>query len=99
MQWFVTPGADLGFLPSFLSEKDPRPAAEQIHANYTHGGGWNPQSGFIFRPETLMLLYPGDPPMLPRAASKLRDQMIYFYDYSYVLILEPDGKWECARVD
>ena len=99
MQWFVTPGADLGFLPSFLSEKDPRPAAEQIHAHYGHGGGWNPQSGFTLHRETLALSYPGDPAMRPLAASKLRDQMIYFYDYSYVLILEKDGKFEVARVD
>ena len=67
MQWFVnSPRVDLGFLPSFLSEADPRPAAEQIHANYTHGGGWNPRlHGQSFDPVTLALTYPGDPPLYP----------------------------------
>ena len=99
MQWFVTPGVDLGFLPSFLSEANPLPAAKQIDQNYQHGGGWNPQSGFTLHRETLALSYPGDPPMRPLAAAKLRDQMIYFYDYSYVMVLEKDGTFECARVD
>ena len=94
----ITP-EHLGFLPSFLDEDDPRPAREQIDANYQHGGGWNPFDGFSFHRERLSLTYPGDPPVKPLAMTKLRDEVIIFYDYSWLLILQPDGTWEVSRVD
>ena len=41
----VTP-AYLGLLPGFLSVDDDRPAKEQLHENYAHGGGWHTLNGF-----------------------------------------------------
>jgi hypothetical protein len=29
----------LGFIPQFLDDADPRPAREQLHSAYAHGGG------------------------------------------------------------
>ena len=88
----------LGFIPSFLSESDPRPAREQIAANYAHGGGWSPIDGFSF-PTDGKLKYPGDPPYAPLAISKLRKEVIVFFDYSLLMIMQPDGSYEVARLD
>jgi hypothetical protein len=55
---------DLGFLPMFLDPNDPRPAKEQLHENYQHGGGWHSMPGFSIG-DDLELCYPGDPPMQP----------------------------------
>jgi hypothetical protein len=45
--WFLAPCIKpemLGFIPSFLSEDDSRPAREQFAANYI--AGWQPMPGF-----------------------------------------------------
>lgn len=90
---------DLGFLPMFMREEDPRPAREQIHDNYRHGGGWRSFTGFDYNPRTLEIVYPGDPPMLPLATTKLRDETIIFYPHAWLLVLQPDGTFEVSRVD
>jgi hypothetical protein len=88
----------LGFLPEFLSEDDPRPAKEQIHTNYQHGGGWRTMKGFA-HVGNLVLQYPGDPPFSPLAQTKLRDETIVFYPGEFVAIFQPDGSFEASRVD
>ena len=40
----------LGMLPYFIDPNDPRPAREQLDANYQHGGGWVPSRGLHPRP-------------------------------------------------
>lgn len=93
-------GMDLvGFIPTFLSENDPRPAREQFNTGYIHGGGWRPFDKFAFNPQSLALKYPGDPPMQPVAKMTLRDEQIYVYPYAWVLILQKDGSHEIARMD
>lgn len=87
----------LGFLPGFLSEEDPRPAREQIDANYSHGGGWRPLAGWTR--EELTITYDGDPPMVPFAMAFLRDEKLFFYPYSQVMIIQKDGSFEVARID
>jgi hypothetical protein len=89
----------LGFIPHFLSPNDPRPAAEQINANYQHGGGWRAQPGFKLNPVTRALKYPGDPPLLPLAEAHLRDELILFYEYEYLAIIQPDNTFEVCRLD
>jgi hypothetical protein len=89
----------LGFLPIFLSTDDPRPAKEQFHTNYRHGGGWHPFHGFKFNPTTLTLTSSGDPPMRAIAETKLRDERIIFFTCSWVMIQQPDGSCELARMD
>lgn len=92
----VTP-AHLGYLPDFLSEDDPRPAREQFHANYQFGG-WQPFKGHELGPNN-ELHYPGDPPLIPLAQAKLRDELIVFYDCAWVAVIQPDRSFEVCRMD
>jgi len=87
----------LGFIPQFLSEHDPRPAREQLDSNYRQGGGWEPLPGFTITEQGLK--YPGDPPMVLIAETTLRDEVIRFYDCSWVVIIQPDGSFEASRMD
>jgi hypothetical protein len=89
----------LGYLPGFLDELDPRPARQQIDQNYQHGGGWQPLDGWVMNPRTRRIKFPGDPPLAPLAAARLHDEMLYFYDHAWLLVLQPDGSYEVARVD
>lgn len=87
----------VGFIPTFLSEKDPRPAKEQFHQNYSHGGGWFPMTGFTL--EDCHLQYPGDPPLMPLAMIEFRDETIVIYESAFVCIIQPDGSFAVARMD
>lgn len=89
----------LGFIPSFLSEYDPRPAREQLDQNYAHGGGWSPMPGWQLQSDGESLRYPGDPVLHPLAEAKLRDETIRFYDCAFVAIFQPDGSFEVDRLD
>ena len=88
----------LGLLPMMLDPSDPRPAREQFDENYQHGGGWRPFNGFTLHDDG-SLTYPGDSPVLPLATTRLRDELIIFYDYSWVAIVQPDRSFECCRMD
>lgn len=91
-----------GLLPTFLSERDPRPAKEQLHTAYAHGGGWRPFRGFRFHqlhPGSAQLLYPGDPPMREISRAKLRNETIILFQADWVAIVQSDGSFEVARMD
>ena len=92
------PGYDPGFIPGWLSESDPRPAKEQIHAHYAHGGGWQDFEGFELKPD-LSIKYPDDPAYRPRATMKLRKELIVMYDHAWVAIIAPDRSFAIARID
>ena len=109
MVWVPThPGVHfdmLGFIPTFLSSEDPRPAAQQIDSNYGHGGGWRAFPGFTLL-EDGNLKYPGDPPtcmlyktMLPSIEGKREEEFIFFYQHSWLRIAQPSGSWEVCRLD
>lgn len=87
----------LGYIPDFLSESDPRPAKEQISNNYI--GGWHPMNKFKMEPDGSNMQYPGDPPLILLAETKLRDEVIKFYDCSWLAIIQPDGSFEISRLD
>jgi hypothetical protein len=90
---------ELGMLPDFINQNDPRPAREQFDANYQHGGGWHPIPGFIHR-KGVSLEYPGDPPYHPIAMWPLRDELIVVYRYGLVAIFQvKTGAFEVARLD
>ena len=89
--------ADLGLLPSFLSEEDPRPAQEQLDANYPWGGYWRSDKASIDNKHRLC--YPGEPPRDWLAAAVLRDEMILIYPGDFVVILQPDGAFKFQRMD
>lgn len=88
----------LGYIPDWLDDEDPDGAAMQIHKNYSHGGGWLPIKGFELQ-EGNSLKYPGDPPLKPLARAKLRNELIYFYDHSWVAVIQENGSFEVARID
>ena len=99
---YLHPGANadhVGLLPEFLDERDPRPAKEQFHQNYSHGGGWFPIQGFERDPRNNVLRYPGDPPLQPLARMRLRDEIILVYQYGFVAIIQKDGSFAVARMD
>jgi hypothetical protein len=89
----------LGYIPDFLSEDDPEPAAKQIDKNYTHGGGWESFKHHRMNPKTYAIKYPGDPALRPLASAWLRNELILYYQGSWVAIVQPDGAWDIARVD
>lgn len=87
----------LGYIPSFLSEEDPRPAREQFQERYI--AGWSPFQGFEMGKEC-ELIYPGDPPLRPIATATLRDEIILVYEYAWVAILQKKGNsFEVCRMD
>lgn len=87
---------NLGYIPGFLDLDDPRPAKDQIRTKYV--GGWFPFKGFVML-QGDRLMYPGDPTMIPLAETRLRDEIIRYYPSSWVVITQPDGSWEVARLD
>lgn len=93
------PGVDLGYLPSFLLEEDPRPAKDQINERYTFGG-FRPAkgNGFTLHADN-SFSYPGDPRQHPLAQTQLRDELIVLYPYDFVAIIQPDRSFEIARID
>lgn len=89
---------DLGYIPGFLDESDPRPAAEQIEENYSYGGGWNPMKRWERVGET-GIKYPGDSKPALWGKAEFRDEMIYVYDSGWTMIVQKDGTFEVARLD
>ncbi len=88
----------LGYIPIWLNVNDPDGAARQIDKNYGHGGGWRSAGGFSMG-KGGKLLYPGDPPLMPLAKCKLRDETVYFYDHSWVAVVQKEGSFDIARID
>lgn len=89
----------LGYIPFWLNDKDKLGAAEQIHRAYGHGGGWLSAKGFTMDRSTGTLNYPGDMPLKPLAMCRLRDEVVYFYDHSWVAVVQPNGSFDVARID
>lgn len=93
-----------GIISLFISEGDPRPAAEQIHENYSHGGGWNPFEGFVFDYGDILIekstiTYPEDPPLKAVAYARLREEVLILFEHSWLVIVQPDGTWQVSRLD
>ncbi len=102
--WFIREGHDIeevGFVPMFLDINDERPAAEQIDANYQHGGGWNPMEKWTFDRKTKMIKYPGDEPLESFAvALPNKNETVIMYPHSFMLIYNKVNKtYEVGRVD
>jgi len=89
----------LGFIPNSLSEEDDRTAAEQLHVNYAHGGGWHHMKGWSQGP-TGEILYEGDrQPLVPIAIATLGTETIRIHENAWVSITQPDGALEVSRMD
>lgn len=100
---------DLGILPLFFSDLDPRSAAEQLNTNYSHGGGFIPfgQNEFeLFDWESgpAILKYPGDRPFKEIARAYLHmgqptEELILVFDCSIVVIMQENGVFAVTRCD
>lgn len=90
---------DVGLIPHWLDEEDPRPATEQLDEHYAHGGGWRPFPGFALNFKSLQMSYPGDPPMFPLAIMRLRKEMILVYPHAWVVVIRPNRTYEVCRMD
>lgn len=94
-----------GFIPFWLNEADPRPAAEQLNEHYSHGGGWRPFSSttdqkFKVLEEDMSIKYPGDPKHKPFVKFLLRDEEVYMYDHGWVMVWNTKTKHhEICRMD
>lgn len=91
-----------GYLIQMLDSDDPRPAKEQFHQHYAHGGGWHPFEGFTLTlPEAgrATLQYPEDPPYREIARAWLREELILVFPHSWVCIVQPGGAHEICRMD
>lgn len=105
MIWYLThPNMTLehlGLIPAFVSESDPRSAAEQFDENYQFGG-WQPFEGFELHrdgtPRNWTITYPGDPALPVLAYAHLRDEIILFFPHSWVAVVSDDG-FEISRMD
>lgn len=87
---------ELGLLPSFIDQSDPRPAAEQFDANYHQG--WRPMSGFTHK--GVVLRYPGYPPYMPVAMWPLRNELIVVYRFGLVAIFNTKTEaFQVSRID
>lgn len=87
----------LGFIPHMLNDANPASAREQLNEGYQFGG-WDPFKGFTLN-EDNSLSYPGDPPQKPLAQARLRDELILFYRYSWIAVIQPDRSFEVCRLD
>jgi hypothetical protein len=87
----------LGYIPQWLDDNDPRDARAQLNSGYVFGG-WSPMDGFKLT-ETNCLTYPGDPPLVPLAMTMLRDELICFYDHSWIAVIQQDRTFEACRMD
>lgn len=95
---------DLGLLPQFFSSSDPRPARDQLHEAYAHGGGVLPFDGFEGRfdfedPFNSHIDYPDDPPLFPVGWTLLREELILVFPYAWVAIVQPNGEFIVTRCD
>ena len=100
----------LGLIPAFISAYDPTPVAEQVDANYQHGGGWRPLKGWMMD-EDYVLTYPSppedgppDPPLHPLFSAEHDRgggvmEKVFFYDSAWVNVVQPDGSFEVSRMD
>lgn len=102
----------LGLIPAMLSPHDPRPAVEQLHEGYAHGGGWHDFEGFVVTellgngpPGLYSIKYPGDPAYKERGRITLVNavtgitEKIVVFDHGWVMVVQPDGKHRIARMD
>ena len=88
----------IGMIMLWLDEEDPRTAREQLDANYQHGGGWRPFDGFTLQKDG-SIKYPGDAALKPRAGIIFRKELILFFPFAWVMILQKDGSFEICRMD
>lgn len=91
-----------GAIPGFLDPEDPRDVVDQINERYAHGGGWidlvTGEGAWELRPLG-NLAHPGDPELSPLGFTKIREELVFFYNHGMVVILAKTGDFRVARLD
>jgi hypothetical protein len=91
-----------GMIPHFLSPHSEQPLWEQIHNNYSHGGGWNDFDKFEVTKDAdtgkYTLTYPGDPAYVERDRLTMGDEVLVLFDYSWILWTDGTDT-KVARID
>lgn len=90
-----------GLIPRMLNPNDKRGAAEQLNANYQHGGGYHHQDGFTvyFEDGLYLAEYDGDPPWIEVGRVELGDETVVLFPHSYVAVVQNSGEFVIARMD
>jgi hypothetical protein len=101
--WLIKSGVDLGFLPAFLNERDPRPAKEQINSAYQH---WNPLVGFKLMVsgtdplDSVLEHVQSEERMEALAMCRLGSEWVFLFEYEFVAIWHPIRRTvEVSRVN
>lgn len=88
----------LGYIPYFLRVSSSPSAAQAIHENYLHGGGWQEFLGHEYFDDGSMQ-YPGDPRLYPIAGIIRGNEVIYIYEHGWVTVRDNKGEYHTARID
>jgi len=88
-----------GLLPTFFSNDDPRPAYEQLLANYQFGVTLSNFKLTGNGTKDWRLWYPEDPPLKPVSFAMLRGEALVLFEYEWLAIIQPDGAFIVHRVD
>lgn len=90
-----------GLIPSFLDERDPRGAQEQLNSNYVYGG-FIEFEGFTLVEDNeglYALRYSEDPDTPEVSRGRMRDELVVVFRHSWVAVIQPDNKFTVARMD
>jgi len=101
-RWVMTGDVTaLGYIPNMLSAFDHRKMVDQLNDGYRHGGGWRDFDGFKVscKEGVYSIKYPGDPAHHERARIVMGDETLVMFPYSWVMVIEADGKKRIARMD
>lgn len=91
-----------GLIPEFLDPWDERGAADQIHENYQHGGGWRDCVGsmeFVDPGVGLARLVMNGEQFREVGRMVFGDERLFLLDCQFVLVQGPKGTIRVARVD
>lgn len=89
----------LGYISQIIRSGRGATVAQQINANYSHGGGYAPMNAFTFNPVSKSIKYPGDDAMLPWATTHIDGEDVYLYEYAWLCIVQPNGEFAVTRMD
>lgn len=100
----ITNAETWGFVPTMLDVDADMPLWEQVHNNYSHGGGWNDFNGFDVVQDDrqqYLIKYPGDPVYHERGRIEREQDMLIIFDYSWVMWVDKTDptKHKIARID
>lgn len=89
---------DLGLVYYWFSLGDDTPTRDLIDRHYKQGGGFNEIDGFTLS-DNNCLQYPGDPVLEPLAQLRRGPELVVFYDFALLAIIQQDRTFQVTRVN